>query len=315
MKKKPTIITATDNKPEEVGDEFIHEDIVKAMKGMTNRVMVGIPMTGLLRSEWVIGRYGQVIPCNWSQTDFYHWMHGVHPLGFLVAEARNVVAKAFVESGFEWLFFIDHDTILPPMTLIHWNKRMLEGDVPVWCGLYFTKSAPAEPLIYRGRGNAYYTNWKFGDLVWVDGIPMGCTVIHRSIMKIMYDEAEEYQAGGKTLRKVYQTPADTWFNPEIGSWQNSCGTEDLDWCARVMLGKVFERAGWPEIAKKKYPFLVDTNVFCRHIDMEGIQYPSMNEEFEYIRWTDEQKKIVEIVRRDVFKDKKAIGKERISKKK
>jgi hypothetical protein len=42
---------------------------------------------------------------------------------------------------------------------------MHQGDIPMLSGLYFTKSLPAEPLIYRGRGNSYYKKWKFGDKV------------------------------------------------------------------------------------------------------------------------------------------------------
>ena len=30
-----------------------------------NRIVIGIPMTGTIRSEWALARYGQVIPCNW----------------------------------------------------------------------------------------------------------------------------------------------------------------------------------------------------------------------------------------------------------
>lgn len=245
------------------------------------RIMVGIPMTGTVRSEWMIARYGQVIPCNWSQTDCYHWMDQYSPLGFLVADARNVCATSCVEKGFDWLFFIDSDTILPPYTILKWNERMLKADVPVWSGLYFTKSVPSEPLIYRGRGNSYFKDWKMGEEVWVDGIPMGCTMIHSSILKVMYEESKEYEVNGVKVREIFETPARTWYDPETKQWFNATGTEDLNWCSRVMRDEVFKKAGWPEFQEKQYPFLVDTNVFCRHIDPSGIQYPARGEEAEF----------------------------------
>ena len=68
------------------------------------------------------------------------------------------------------------------------NERMMRNRVPVWSGLYFTKTFPSEPIIYRGHGNSYFTNWKLGENVWVDGLPMGCTMIHRDILQVMYEE-------------------------------------------------------------------------------------------------------------------------------
>lgn len=261
--------------------------IIHAKHAMSKRIMVGIPMTGLLRCEWVIARYGQVIPCNWSQTDSFHWFDQYSPLGFLVADGRNIIATRCVEEGFDWLFFIDHDVILPPTTILRINERMLEGKVPVFGGLYFTKSVPAEPLIYRGRGTSYYTKWKMGDEVWVDGLPMGVTMIHSSILKVLYDESESYdlmtKVGHFKARKIFETPSKSYFDPEKKGWFNMTGTEDLAFCSRVMTDKVFEKAGWPEYQKKQYPFLIDTNIFCRHIDWNGVQYPSRGEEQYFMR--------------------------------
>ena len=248
-----------------------------------NRIMVGIPMTGLLRAEWVIARYGQVIPCNWSQVDAFHWIDQYSPIGFLVADARNVIATQCVEKEFEWLFFIDHDTVLPPTTILQWNARMLKKDVPVFSGLYFTRSVPSEPLVYRGRGNSYYKDWKLGDEVWVDGIPMGCTMIHCSILKAMYEESETYDVMGMKVKAIFETPARTWFDPEKHLWFNSVGTEDLAWCSRVKNDNIFEKAGWPEYQEKEFPFLIDTKVFCRHIDNNGRQFPANGEEQEFIK--------------------------------
>ena len=258
--------------------------IITCPTTMRTRILVGIPMTGLLRSEWVLARYGQVIPCNWSQVDCIQWIDQCSPLGFLVADARNLVVKAAIEGNFEWLFFIDHDTILPPTTILRWNERMLKADVPVWSGLYFTKSVPSEPLVYRGRGNSYYTKWKLGDEVWVDGIPMGCTVIHCSILQAMWKEAEEYEVTrGIKTRKVFETPCKTFYDPEKMTWFNATGTEDLDWCTRVIEGEYFKKAGWSKYQRRKYPFLIDTNIFCRHIDWDGVQYPSRGEEQYFMR--------------------------------
>lgn len=264
-------------------------ELIEANQVYKKRVMVGIPMTGLLRSEWVLAKFGQVIPCNWSQTEAFEWL-GIHaPLGFLVAEARNMLATKFVEQEFEWLFFIDHDVMLPPATILTWSERMMKGDIPMWSGLYFTKSVPAEPLVYRGHGNGYFANWKIGDQVWVDGLPMGCTMIHHSIMKMMYDESEEYMVNGQKIRRIFETPAKTIFDPEQLSWFNVTGTEDLKFCDDVIKKDILRRAGWKDVAKKKYPYLIDTRIFCKHIEFNGIQYPARGEELNFMGYTDAQK--------------------------
>ncbi|MHA2265141.1 MAG: hypothetical protein ACXAEN_22330 [Candidatus Thorarchaeota archaeon] len=250
----------------------------------TRRIMVGIPMTGTLRSEWVMARYGQVIPCNWSQLDAIQWIDQSSPIDFMVADARNIIVQQCLQNEYEWLFFIDHDVLLPPDTILKMNERMIDGKVPVWSGLYFTKSRPSEPLAYRGRGTGYYGDWYFGDEVWVDGIPMGCTMIHSSILRAMYDESEEYQvAAGFTVRKVFETPARVWWDPESRYWWTMTGTEDLVWCDRIMDEGIFKKAGWPEYQEMEFPFLIDTTVYCRHIEFDGVQYPAEGEEMDFVK--------------------------------
>ena len=243
------------------------------------RILIGIPMTGQLRSEWVLSRYSQVIPCNWSQVETLHWMNQWSPIDFLVADARNIIVKRCVEENFEWLLQIDHDVVLPPQTFLAINEYMIEKEVPFLSGLYFTKSRPAEPLIYRGRGTGYYADWKLGDKVWCDGIPSGITLIHRSILELLYEESPEYEVSpGYMVREVYKTPSRVWYSPQDRSWFTATGTEDLTLCTRIMEEDVFTRAGWPEIGAKEFPFLCDTSIFCRHINPDGIQYPCCGEE-------------------------------------
>jgi hypothetical protein len=123
-----------------------------------------------------------------------------------------------------------------------------------------------------------------GDEVWADGIPMGCTLIHCSILKALYEESEEYIIGdGRKARKIFETPNKTFYDPETLNWHNSTGTEDLAWCNRIMENDIFKKAGWPKYANKKYPFLIDTKIFCKHIDWDGTQYPSQGEERFFIK--------------------------------
>jgi hypothetical protein len=249
--------------------------LLQANQKPQHRIMVGVPMTGLIRAEWAMARYGQTIPCNWSNSEIVYWYNQATPLGYAVAEARNIVVDAAVSQAYDWLLFIDHDVILPPTTFVKLNQYMLDGTIPVVSGLYCAKAHPPEPLLYRGRGNGYFTDWKLGEKVWVDGVPMGCTLIHVSILREMTKDAPKYLPPGhdKKIAQIFDTPAGQTFDPVKESWTAFTGTEDLAWCNRVMEGGYLKRAGFPKIAAKKYPFLMDTSIFCKHITPDGTQYP------------------------------------------
>jgi len=247
--------------------------IFKATELNEDRIMIGIPMTGLLRSEWVLARYGQCIPCNWSNQEVYDWMQQNTPIGWDVANARNIITHAFVNSKCQWLLFVDHDVCLPRDAFVKINIYMMEKKYPVVCGLYFAKCHPPEPLLYRGRGNGHVRDFKIGEKIWVDGIPMGLTLIHGSILRAMWNDAEWYNAKGQTVKKVFDTPSGVIYDPQTGASRTYAGTEDLAWCNRVIAGKYLEKAGWPEFQKKRYPFLADTSIFGEHVTNDGQLFP------------------------------------------
>ena len=113
-----------------------------------------------------------------------------------------------------------------------------------------------------------------GPEVQVDGIPMGCALIHMDIIRAMAADAPEYTvSGNKKIKKVFDTPFGCNTDPAKGTWDGYAGTEDLAWCNRVISGKYLAKAGWPELQKLKFPFLLDTSIFCRHITNDGQIYP------------------------------------------
>ncbi len=255
----------------------------KAKTQSQNRVIVGIPYTGMLRAEWVMARYSQVVPCNWSQVDMIRWIDPHSPIGFLVADARNIIATEAVKGDFEWLFFIDHDVVLPIGTILKINDYMLRPESPIVSGLYFTRGVPSEPLIYRGRGTGYYPDWTMGDKVWVDGVPMGCTLIDVKLLRAVAEESESYIIEGREVKKIFETPSRTYIDPESGAWNNSSGTEDLEFCTRVMETGMLEKSGWGKLKNKTNPFIIDTSIFCKHIDFSGVQYPLRGEELQFMK--------------------------------
>ena len=245
------------------------------------RLLIGIPMTGLIRAEWALCRWGQVIPTNWSAADMIRYLDQYSPIRFTVADARNLIANAVIDQNFEWLWFIDHDVVLPPLTTVMLNEYIIHKTHPIVAGLYFTRSVPASPLVYRGHGTGHYADWKFGDVVECDGHGMGCTLIHNSILREMAKISEEYTVEGMKVKKIFTTPQRIFYDPEKNAFALAQGTEDLEFLDRVIKNDILTKAGWKKLAKKQYPFIVDTNIFCRHIDPTGKQYPINGEERDY----------------------------------
>ena len=247
--------------------------IQKAPKSFVNRILVGTPSRGLVRMEWVNARYSQTIPTNWSQVDVQQMMSPYIPLGYQVADAENLIALECIKGNFEWMIFIEDDNIIPPNAFVKINEYMLKGDIPIVGGMYFTKSVPPEPLLYRGQGRGHFTDWKLGEKVWVSGLPFGFTLIHGRIIRELWKIAPEYQVNGITTRRVFDTPSNSIFDPDSGGWATNAGTSDLNFCNYIIENKILEKAGFPEIQAKEFPFLVDTSIFVKHIDQNGQIFP------------------------------------------
>ena len=197
-----------------------------------NKIMIGTPSRGIIRMEFALARFGQVIPCNWSATDCIQWMNTYAPLQYLVPDAQNLIVKTIIDKGFEWLLLIEDDNLLPPDCFLRINDYMRSAKVPVVSGLYFTKSSPSEPLVYRGRGSSFYADWKMGDKVWCDGVPTGCLLIHASILEAIWKESPEYTVNGQVTRRVFENPEKVWTDPETGGTHQLVGTSDLRFCER-----------------------------------------------------------------------------------
>lgn len=257
----------------------IYHELDKNPGVWTNRILIAVPTTGLVRMEWVMSKYGQIIPTNWSQVEMLQWMNTYAPLEYQLPDAENLIAKQVIDGDYEWLLSLEQDNVIPPDTFIRLNEYMTENKVPILSGLYYTKSNPPEPIVYRGRGNGSFRDFKLGDKIWADGIPFGLTLIHGSIIKAIWNESEEYKVGDITTRRVFALPdlnegSHGFENrEEIGRFSYTRGTTDLNFCKRIMRDNIFTKAGWPEYQKKKYPFLVDTNILVQHIDNNGRMYP------------------------------------------
>lgn len=230
-------------------------------------LLIGTPTLGTVRIEWVQSRMGMVIPTSWSHAEAL-------PIGYLVDDAQNLIAKQAIEGGFEWLWFIEDDVLVPLMAGLLIREYMSlkpHKRIPVMGGLYHLKGVkPPEPLIYRGHGVGPFRDFKMGDKVWVDGIHTGCTLIHVPLLRELAKTAETYtlssQQGSVELKRIFEAPTKVLVDPALGSFRKVAGTSDLYFCTQVY-EKGLHKA-YPAVAKREHWVLCDSRLSCGHIDRE-----------------------------------------------
>lgn len=251
--------------------------VVIRNKGIYNRrIVVGTPTLGSVRIEWVASRKGQAIPINWQGGDIIapYFHNSVAAVGYQIADAQNVIAERVILDKYEWLLLVEDDVIAPFDAMLRLDEHITRGDTPIISGFYYTKSDPSWPLIFRGRGNGCFLDFKFGDQLWVDGVCTGFVLIHSSIIKYFWENSPKYKLpDGRTVSQVFEFPRKAWIDPETNNYFSELGTSDLHFCNRIIKEDVLRKTGWSKVAGHKYPFLVDTRIFCHQIDPYGRLYP------------------------------------------
>lgn len=118
--------------------------------------------------------------------------------GACISVYRNIVAEVFLKTDLEWLWFVDSDiqlkdeTLAQLMQVAHWKDR------PVVGANYFMRVGQNiyTPAMFfhqqeEGKKPRLAARWQIDEdwprdqLVKVDGVGMGCTLIHRSLLEAM----------------------------------------------------------------------------------------------------------------------------------
>lgn len=251
------------------------------------QVLIGTPTLGLVRIEWYNAMAGLVCPPNWSVVRST-------PCGYTVPDAQNILVDTLLRGPFRALLLIEDDTCPPPQTLIQmdrWFWKMERRKAPpVVSGLYHIKGSAEvrngkkggiellgpEPLAYRGGGQRAYRDWAYGDVIWVSGIPTGALLLHRSILEAWAREPDidTYSIAGypHPVKRIFQQPSHVWID-ESGGTHVESGTTDLWWSDQTIKRDILTKAGWPQYAKKSWPYIIDTSLRFGHVDRStGVQY-------------------------------------------
>ncbi len=252
------------------------------------QILQGTPTLGLVRIEWYNSMKGMVRPPNWAAVDST-------PTGYTVPDAQNMLVDSTLRGGFNALLLIEDDTVPPPDAILGFDKWYWKMErklaPPVVSGLYHIKGSAEvrkgkkggiqlmgpEPLAYRGSGQRAYRDWKYGDVIWVSGVPTGALLIHRSVLEAWAKEpdVEEYMVAGypHAMKRIFQNPSNVWVDPETGGTHCASGTSDLWWSDQTIKRNILAKAGWPKYQKREFPYIIDTGLLFKHIDRAtGVQY-------------------------------------------
>ena len=99
------------------------------------------------------------------------------------ADARTEVVHKAKAMNFEWLLFIDDDVFIPEDAV----NRLLSSGKKIVTGMYWTKTDPARPVIFKRMGEGPYDHFPLDEIIEIGGAGLGCCLIHMSVFE-KFDE-------------------------------------------------------------------------------------------------------------------------------
>jgi SAM-dependent methyltransferase len=197
-------------------------------------VVIGIPSFGMVSTMFYQAMKGQQFPLVSSAFDKI-------VLNKPIAEARNEIVQFALDQGSNYIFWVDDDVIPPPdafLKLYNHRKDIING-------VYWSKSNPPMPLIFRNHLEGPYWDWHIGDLIEIDAAGNGLTLVKTDVYRTISEKI-----GGP------------WYSTEYSSFKGATAsaannTEDLYfyWKARKAGFKV-----WADTSVQAFHYEKNSNV-------------------------------------------------------
>jgi predicted SAM-dependent methyltransferase len=167
-------------------------------------VVIGIPSFGMVSTYFMQGRLSQMFPLVSSAIDKI-------VLNKPIADARNEIVQYALDQGANYIYWLDDDVVAPPDAFL----KLFNQQKDIINGVYWSKSNPPMPLLFRGHMDGPYYNWHVGDLIEIDAAGNGLTLVKTDV-----------------YRKIEKEIGGPWYSTRYGSFagvtespQNN--TEDL----------------------------------------------------------------------------------------
>lgn len=255
-----------------------HQGVWSFPEPFKDGVLICIPTLGLVSVQFLQSQITMATPIH--TTIGYAFVVGQE-----VGKARNAFVEQALAQKYKYILFRDDDVLTPREAL----QRLYALHAPITAGVYFSKTYPPEPLIFKHGYIAGVQEWKMGDILRdVDTCGMGCTLIDTEV-----------------FRKLKESNPDLpFFKTEdvtLSLRGNAPGvmTEDIYFLTRCRdeLRVTYEASGdtmrphiWtlkeaPEGAEMCRP-VIDTGLQCAHLDSKTWTQFFYHEGLRVPVWTD-----------------------------
>ncbi|MDE2106850.1 MAG: methyltransferase domain-containing protein [Patescibacteria group bacterium] len=98
-----------------------------------------------------------------------------------IAVARNELMVQAIKAKCAFLFMLGDDVLAPNTAIITLLQRLWDNpDIDLVTGMYWTKSWPTQPYIWKGVQRGPYLDWKHGEFMAIDFAGCDCLLIRLS---------------------------------------------------------------------------------------------------------------------------------------
>lgn len=153
-------------------------------------VVIGIPSFGMVSTYFMQARGSQQFPLVSSAVDKV-------VLNKPIAEARNEIVEFALQQGANYIYWLDDDVIAPPDAFL----KLYNQQKDIINGVYWSKSNPPMPLLFRGHLEGPYWDWHVGDLIEIDAAGSGLTLVKTDV-----------------YRTISKTVGGPWYSTQYGSF-------------------------------------------------------------------------------------------------
>lgn len=169
-------------------------------------VVVGIPSFGMVSTYFMQARGSQQFPLVSSAIDKI-------VLNRPIADARNEIVEFALQQNANYIYWLDDDVIAPPDAFL----RMYNQHKDIINGVYWSKSNPPMPLLFRNHLEGPYWDWHVGDLIEIDAAGMGLTLVKTDVYRKMAKElpgpwySVEYSSFAGVKASPFNNTEDLYF--------------------------------------------------------------------------------------------------------
>ena len=172
---------------------------------------IGLPFGGrLVHPKWAVSLKTMDFPVNTTQSI-------IMIEGKEVTEARNMIAKAAIESKCKYQWFLDDDVISPRYAVQYLGYLLDQNEdegVMVSTGIYCTKTVPPAPVIYRRESSGAFWDWSLNEVFDIDECGAGCMLINMKVFDHLeypyFRDTTEYK-NGEDGPVMHATSEDIYF--------------------------------------------------------------------------------------------------------